>query len=213
MSGKGFTGALLIGGLTAAIMGVAWYVIGGFPGDHDRYGKVPLGAVNKGALPKDVGKAVGGDIQAGFEAISEQVQRDARAERSRVELPGGEVRINYDGGSTGNGSSESAREAPESLRVTVRRAAGGPPLAVEDAGGYDSVVGDDGWASWKKIEAPEAGAYIVDTRVDLGNGGDITFGERFWNPLGSRLLGAFLPAIVIGLLILGVSGVLTSIRR
>lgn len=159
-------------------IGVGWYILGGFPGDHDEYGTVPVPGL------------------------------------ARLDLPEGDVRINFENDAYRSGDSTILEDQPEGLDVRVISVAGGDELAVEDVPSwlFSSTVEDRGHEPWGKVDVPEAGDYVVQT-TDAASGGfkaappkgavadnagpEITLGKKPWTPLGSKFLGAVLAGLAI----------------
>jgi hypothetical protein len=178
-----WTGPFTIGVrvLVAVGIGVAWYILGGFPRDHDRYGSV--------SVP---GQGV-------------------------IELPKGDVRINFENDTVGSGDTKSIQDRPHGLVVRVLPAAGGKPIEVEGVPHwlFSSITGDRGHEPFGKIDVPNAGSYRVQVTDDNAGGLDlvsagsgtsagpaITLGQRPWSPLDSVLLGAILAGLAVFLAIL-----------
>jgi len=167
--------------VAAVVVGVLWYVIGGWPQDHDRYGRVPIPG------------------------------------KRTVGLPKGEVRLSFEGQVTGGGQSRTLEDPPEGLKVRVR-SRDGRRLKVEEVSGSLFVIniGDRGREPLAKVETPKRGRYRV--RASAGGaspGGLVTAGPEFWNPLGSKAVGAvvaFLAALIV-LLIFEAPLVLLGRRR
>jgi hypothetical protein len=78
-----------LGLLVAVGIGFAWYMLGGFPRDHDTYGSV--------SVP------------------GQQV----------LELPEGDVRVNFENDTIGSGDTRSIRDRPQGLAVRILLADGG----------------------------------------------------------------------------------------
>jgi hypothetical protein len=175
--------ALGLGLLVAVGIGIAWYVLDGFPRDHDTYGSV--------SVP------------------GQQV----------LELPEGDVRINFENDTTGSGDTRSIEGRPEGLAVRVLPAAG-RELAVKDVPQwlFVSLGGARGHEPFGKVQVPSAGRYRVQVSVDDGRGFDseavsrfaqrpgagseVTLGQRPWSPLDSVLLGAILAGLAVLLAVL-----------
>jgi hypothetical protein len=140
----------------AIALGVLWYVIGGWPRDHDRYGAVRIPG------------------------------------RQTLELPKGEVRLDFEGHVSGGGETRTLEDPPPGLEVRVRRRSG-RPLMVERVSNslYGVFTGGRGHEPFGKVDVPERGGYRVRA-VARGSspGGRITAGPKLWNPFDSRLLGA-----------------------
>jgi hypothetical protein len=176
-----WTGPFTVGlGLLVAVgIGVAWYLLGGFPRDHDAYGSV--------SVP------------------GQQV----------LQLPAGDVRVNFESDATGSDDPRSIEDRPEGLAVRVLRVVGGEELAVKDVPQwlFVSLSGDRGHEPFGKVEVPSAGRYRVQVSADdargfdsaavsrfvdrSGAGPEITLGLRPWSPLDSVLLGAILAGLAV----------------
>jgi hypothetical protein len=181
-----WTGPFTIGlGLLVAVgIGVAWYILGGFPRDHDKYGSV--------SVP------------------GQQV----------LELPEGEVRVNFENDATGSGDTRSIQDRPQGLAVRILPAAGGEPIEVKSVPGwlFSSITGDRGHEPFGKVEIPSAGSYRVQLTDDAAHGLDsaaasrpasgtdsgpeIALGQRPWSPLDSVLLGATLAGLAVFLAVI-----------
>ena len=204
---------LLIAASVAVVLGVIWYIVGGFPRDHDAYGAIRLGFIDQGTTQKQIQEAIAKGDPTAIQGLNEDLQKGANRGSAKVDVPEGEVRLNWEGGIQSFGNSRSASEAPDDLQVTVISATGDGQIETEKSGGYDSVIGDTGWTSWRKFEAREAGTYIVAASSPSGDAGELTIGKGFWNPLGSRVLGAFVPVLLVGVLVLGIAGIAAAFRR
>src|SRR5687768_7335334 len=109
-----------IGILVGVLVGAGWYMLGGFPRDHDAYATIPI-----------PGQAV-------------------------VNLPEGDVRINFENDAHRSGDSTIIDDQPEGLEVVVTPAAGGEPLEVEDVPSwlFGSTTNDRGHEPFGKTEIP-----------------------------------------------------------
>jgi hypothetical protein len=171
--------ALGLGLLIAVGIGVAWYVLGGFPRDHDTYGSV--------SVP------------------GQQV----------LQLPEGDVRVNFENDTTGSGETRSIEDRPKGLAVRVLPAGGGEEIVVRHVPNwlFSSITNDRGHEPFGKVDIPQAGRYRVQVTDDhaheidsavvsratsgTGAGPEITLGQRPWSPLDSVLLGAMLAGLAI----------------
>lgn len=170
--------------LVAVGIGIAWYILGGFPRDHDQYGSV--------SVP---GQRV-------------------------LELPKGDVRVNFENDNTGSGDTRSIQDRPAGLAVRALPAGGGDQIEVKDVPGwlFSSASGDRGHEPFGKVEIPSAGSYRIRVTSDdaqrldtgvasrsasgTGTGPEITLGQRPWSPPGSVLLSAILTAVAVFLAVL-----------
>ena len=166
-----------LGLLVAVAVGIGWYILGGFPRDHDRYGEVRV-----------PGDAV-------------------------LELPEGDVRLYFENHATHSGDSTTIDDQPPGLKVAVRSASGGKPLAIEDVPSwlFSATTNDRGHEPLGKVDVPKAGDYLVAATDDsskgtqlgapsnspskppsIDEGPAISVGQSPWTPLDSRLAGAIL---------------------
>lgn len=169
--------------LVAVGLGLAWYLLGGFPRDHDRYGSV--------SVP---GQRV-------------------------VELPAGDVRVNFENDTTGDGDTRHIQDRPPGMTVRVSPAAGGEAIEVKNVPGwlFSSISGDRGHEPFGKVEIPRRGNYRVRVTEDQSrrvepaasrtapgteSGPEIALGERPWSPLDSLLVGAILAGLTAFLALL-----------
>jgi hypothetical protein len=212
MSGRKI--GLLIGASTGLIVGVAWYFVGGLPQNHDAYGKLPVGFAQQGDVPSQIPKNIDpANLPEIFNQTQQNIERKRRRERRRVEFPEGEVRLNWEGSVTGSGDTRSVSDPPDDLFVVVRPADGGEPLETEKSGGYESIVGDKGWTSWRKVEIPEDGNYFVAAVSPSGDAGKLALGKAFWNPGGSRVLGAILALLACLAITFLIIAAISGLRR
>jgi hypothetical protein len=137
-----------------------------------------------------------------------------------LELPKGDVRINFENDTVGSGDNKSIQDQPRGLAVRVLPTAGGEPIAVKDVPSwlFSSTSGDRGHEPFGKVQIPSAGDYRIRVTDDqagrfdsaaarrpaheTGSGPEIAFGQRPWSPLDSNLLGAILAGVLIFLAVL-----------
>jgi hypothetical protein len=174
---------LILALVVGAVIGVGWYILGGFPRDHDAYATVPVPGL------------------------------------ATVNLPEGDVRINFENDAHQSGDSTILEDQPEGLDVRVVPAEGGDELEIEDVPSwiFASTSGDRGHEPYAKIDVPEAGEYVVQA-ADEASGGfnapppqgavaddagpEIALGKSPWTPLDSRFLGAVLAGLAVVLIVL-----------
>ena len=168
-----------IGALAAVAAAVGWFIVGGFPRDHDRYGAV--------AIPG----------------------------RATLELPEGDVRLNFENESYRSGDDNYLEDQPKGLTVRVVSADGGGEVEVDDVPSwvFGSISNDRGHEPWGKVDVPHGGGYVVEATADgqprFGStalahapaaddkGPEITVGAAPWTPFGSRLIGALLAGVAV----------------
>jgi hypothetical protein len=114
----------VLGLLVAVGIGVAWYMLGGLPRDHDTYGSV--------SVP------------------GQQV----------LQLPEGDVRVNFENDTIGSGDTRSIRDRPQGLAVRILPAAGGEEIEVNDVPNwlFSSITNDRGPSPLAGSRSPAPGA-------------------------------------------------------
>ncbi|HET8592418.1 MAG TPA: hypothetical protein VFL56_02040 [Solirubrobacterales bacterium] len=141
-----------------------------------------------------------------------------------LELPEGDVRVNFENSAHRSGDSTTLDDQPPGLAVTVAPAGGGEPVEVEDVPSwiFSSTSGDRGHEPYGKIELPSEGRYLVVASADgqpappplkptaaaaaepprVDSGAALSLGAAPWNPLDSKFLGAVLVFVAVMLVIL-----------
>jgi hypothetical protein len=176
-----------IGLVVAVALAIGWYVLGGFPRDHDKYGEV----------------AVPGQVV--------------------LNLPEGDVRLNFENHATHSGDSTTLDDQPDGLEVAVTPAGGGDEVKVEDVPSwiFSSTSGDRGHEPFGKIDVPSSGDYMIATSAagqqaakqavaaaaapeppKIDSGPAISVGQSPWTPLDSRFLGAVICFVAVMLVIM-----------
>jgi hypothetical protein len=171
-------------GLVIAVgIGIAWYVIGGFPADHDKYGTVAVPGQRVFDLPE-------GDVRLNFEGDTV----GSGDSRSIQDQPDGlEVRVTPAGG----GDPLEVEDVPSWLFSSTSGDRGHEPFGKVDIpseGSYRVQATADGLGGFDS-PAASRDAPGADT------GPVIAVGAKPWNPLGSPVLGAIIAACVVGLVI------------
>jgi hypothetical protein len=186
-SGSFWTGPFLFGlGLVLAVgLGVLWYVIGGFPHDHDRYGEVAVPGRQVLTLPAE-------DVRLDFENHATQ-SGDTTSIDDQPE--GLDVRVTPAAG----GEQVEVEDVPSWLFSSTVEDRGHEPwgrVDVPSDGDYLVETTADQFAGFKP--APKAaGAAAAPEPPSVDSGAAISVGAAPWNPLGSKLLGAILVGIVV----------------
>jgi hypothetical protein len=174
-----WTGPFLVGLalLVAVGIGVAWYLLGGFPRDHDEYGSVSVPGQQVLQLPA-------GDVRVNLE--NDATGSDAT--RSIEDRPQGlGVRILPAAG----GRELAVKEVPQWLFVSLSDDRGHEPFGkveVPSAGRYRVQVSAD---DARGFDSAAVSRFAQGT----GSGPEITLGERPWSPLDSVLAGAILAGL------------------
>jgi hypothetical protein len=171
-----------LGLLVAVILGIGWYVIGGFPRDHDKYGEVAVPGTAVLALPD-------GDVRLNFE---NHATRSGDSTTIDDRPAGLTVRV----APVGGGEALDVDDVPSWISSTSGDRGHEPwrKVDVPEAGDYFVVASTEGVPLTPPAEsAPTAAAEppSVDT------GAAISVGAAPWTPLGSRLLGAILCVVVV----------------
>ena len=177
----------MLGVVVATALAIAWYSLGGFPRDHDRYGEVPVPGT------------------------------------SVLELPEGDVRINFENHATESGDSTTIDDQPAGLAVAVTPAGGGEQVSVDDVPSwlFGSTTDDRGHEPFAKIDVPSEGPYVVAASADgapappapkggaaspeepkVDTGPALSVGASPWTPLDSEFLGAVFVFVAVMLLVL-----------
>jgi hypothetical protein len=176
--------ALGLGLLIAVGIGIAWYLLGGFPRDHDTYGSVSVPGQQVLQLPE-------GDVRINLENDTTG-SGDTRSIEDRPE--GLAVRVVP----AADGRELAVKEVPQWLFVSLSGARGHEPIGkveVPSAGRYrvqasaDDARGFDSGAVSRFAQGP-------------GSGPEVTLGQRPWSPLDSVLLGAILAGLAVLLAVL-----------
>jgi hypothetical protein len=135
-----------------------------------------------------------------------------------VNLPEGDVRLNFENDAFRSGDSSHLEDQPEGLDVRVISATTGDEAEVEDVPSwiFSSVSDDRGHEPWGKVEIPEAGDYTIQATDDASGGfgskpppaqaddagPEIAVGQSPWTPGGSVMLGAILCGVAVFTVIL-----------
>lgn len=134
-----------------------------------------------------------------------------------IELPEGDVRLNFENSAHRSGDSTTLDDQPPGLAVAVTPAGGGDEVEVDDVPSwlFSSTSGDRGHEPFGKIDVPNDGNYLVAASADgepappppklatigeppsVDAGPAVSFGKAPWTPLDSRFLGAVLVFVVV----------------
>jgi hypothetical protein len=176
-----------LGLLVAVVLGIGWYVIGGFPRDHDKFGEVTIPGTAVLALPED-------DVRLNFENHATQ-SGDSTTIDDRP--PGLTVRVTPVGG----GEELDVDDVPRWVSSTSGDRGHEPwaKVDVPEAGDYFVLASTEGVPLTPPAESAPAAAAEPPS---IDSGPAISVGASPWTPLGSRLLGAILCVVAVMLVVL-----------
>lgn len=190
-----WTGPFLLGlGLLVGVgLGIAWYILGGLPRDHDRYGEVPVPGQQVLALPE-------GDVRLNFENHATQTGGSTTIDDQPEGL---KARVTRAGG----GENLDVKDVPSWIFGSTTDDRGHEPwgkVDVPSSGDYLVAATADGLGRIKPAATAAGGAAAPEPpKVDSGPA--VSVGAAPWNPLDSRVLGAVLCAVAVMLAILLIS--------
>ena len=177
----------ILGIVVGAALAIGWYVLGGFPRDHDKYGEVPVPGVAVLELPDN-------DVRINFEnhathSGDSTTIDDQPAGLTAVVTP------------VGGGEQLEVDDVPSWIFSSTSGDRGHEPWAkidVPTAGPYLVAASSEGQPSPR---APKTATPTPDEpKVD--SGAALSFGAAPWTPLDSKFLGAVLVFVAVMLLIL-----------
>ena len=189
-----------LGLIIAVGVGIGWYVLGGFPRDHDKYGEVAVPGAAVFSLPE-------GDVRLNFE---NSAHRSGDSTTLDDQPPGLKVQVI-------SPKAEVVEVGPDTKPVR------GESLPIDDVPSwlFSSTSGDRGHEPYGKIDVPSDGAYFVFASAEgqpapvtvppaspgdsINEGPAISVGQSPWTPGDSKLLGA----ILCGVAVMGVVLLLT----
>jgi hypothetical protein len=186
-----FTWGLAV--LLAIGLGAAWYVLGGFPRDHDRYGEVAVPGQAVLSLPS-------GDVRLNFENHATHTGDSTNLD----DRPSGlKVRVTAAAG----GPELAISDVPSWLFSSTSGSRGHEPygkIDVPSAGNYLVAATDEAAGDFK---AKPGGYNLIfqapPPKVDSGPA--ISVGQSPWTPGGSKLLGAILCGVAVMALVLALT--------
>lgn len=184
-----WTGPFLIGMtlVLSLVLGIGWYIVGGLPRDHDRYGTVNVPGQDVLELPS-------GDVRLNFENDAFYVRDDVSI---NAQPDGLVVRVTPVGG----GKGLEVRSVPSWIYSSIKDDRGHEPWGKVDVPEEGRYVVQATAAGLPRLGSdPLSSAPPADD-----SGPEITVGAPPWTPFGSRLAGA----VVFGALVFGV-GVVAS---
>jgi hypothetical protein len=177
---------LLLGVLVGGALAVAWYILGGFPRDHDKYGEVPVPGTAVIALPE-------GDVRLNFE---NSAHRSGDSTTLDDQPPGLTVGVTPAPG----GEQLEVDDVPSWLFSSTSGDRGHEPLGkidVPSEGNYLVAAGADG----EPAPAPPKLATVGES-PKIDSGAAVSFGASPWSPLDSKFLGAVCVFVVVMLVML-----------
>jgi hypothetical protein len=176
-------------GLVVAVgLAIGWYILGGFPRDHDHYGEVAVPGQAALSLPK-------GDIRLNFENHATHSGDSTTLDDRPAGL---KVRVTPAGG----GQELAIHDVPSWLFSSTSGSRGHEPygeIDVPSAGDYLVETTDDQAGGF------HSGGYNLifqEPPPSVDSGPAISVGQSPWTPLDSKLLGAIICGVVVMGLIL-----------
>lgn len=190
-----WTGPFLwgIGVLVAAGLAIAFYVLGGIPRDHDKYGDVAVPGQVVLQLPQ-------GGVRLNFENHAthsgDSTTLDDRPAGLKVQVS-----------ALNGGQPLKISDVPSWIFSSTSGARGHEPygkIDVPSAGAYVVATGDDQSGGIRPLPTGAAAAPGAEP-PKVNEGAAISVGQSPWTPLGSKLLGAILCFVVVMLVVLAFS--------
>jgi hypothetical protein len=171
-----------LGLLLAIGLGIGWYVLGGFPRDHDKYGEVAVPGQAVLSLPS-------GDVRLNFENHAthsgDSTTLDDRPTGLKVSVM-----------SAPNGSPLPVSDVPSWLFSSTSGSRGHEPFGKIDvpaAGNYLVAASADG----APAPSPPKIATVAAEPPSVDSGPAISVGQSPWTPGDSKLLGAILCGVLV----------------
>jgi hypothetical protein len=179
-----------LGLLVAVGLAIAWYTLGGFPRDHDKYGEVPVPGRAVFALPS-------GDVRLNFENHATHSGDSTTLDDRPAGLA---VQVTPQRG----GAPLEVDDVPSWLFSSTSGSRGHEPYGKIDApsaGSYLVRASADG------APAPPAGKRPAEGQQpsSVDEGPAISVGQSPWTPGDSKLLGAILCGVVVMALVLALT--------
>jgi hypothetical protein len=176
--------------VVAVGLAIGWYVLGGFPRDHDKYGEVVVPGQAVLALPS-------GDVRLNFENHATHSGDSTTLDDRPAGL---DVRVTPASG----GAPLDIDDVPGWLFSATSGSRGHEPygkIDVPSAGNYLVAATDD---SAGAFQAPPTGA-VAAQHPTVDEGPAISVGQSPWTPGGSKLLGAIICGVAVMALVLGLT--------
>jgi hypothetical protein len=176
-----------LGLLLAVGLGIAWYVLGGFPRDHDQYGEVSVPGVAALSLPD-------GEVRLNFENHATRSGDSTTID----DQPAG---LKVDVTPSDGGPPLAVDDVPSWLFGSTSGDRGHEPFAKADVPSAGTYLVS---ASSDEAPAPPANsAKAASPPPSVDEGAAISVGQGPWTPGDSKLLGAILCGVLVLALTLG----------
>jgi hypothetical protein len=177
--------------LIAVGLGIGWYVLGGFPRDHDRYGEVAVPGQAVLSLPA-------GDVRLNFE---NHATHSGDSTNLDDQPPGMKVRVTP---ADGAGRPLAVDDVPSWLFSTTVGSRGHEPYGkVNVPSAADYLVSASAEGAPAPPKPKRAGPAPEPPSVDSGPA--ISVGQSPWTPGDSKLLGAILCGVAVMALVLALT--------
>jgi hypothetical protein len=176
-----------LGIVIAVALGAAWYVLGGFPRDHDKFGEVAVPGQAVLTLPE-------GDVRLNFE---NHATHSGDSTNLDDQPPGLRVRVS----SAESGEQLAIDDVPSWLFSSTSGDRGHEPYGkvdVPSAGNYLVTASADG----ARAPPPPKVASVSPQPPSIDDGAAISVGQSPWTPFDSKLAGAILCGVAVMVLVL-----------
>jgi hypothetical protein len=176
-----------LGLVVAVVVAIGWYVLGGFPRDHDKYGEVAVPGQAVLSLPD-------GDIRLNFE-------NSATRSGDTTSLDDQPAGLTVQVTPVAGGDPAEVEDGPSWIFSSTSGSRGHEPFGkvdLPDSGDYLVATSADGQPAPKA--APGTAAAADAPKVDSGPA--ISVGQSPWTPLDSKFLGAVLCFVAVMLVIM-----------
>jgi hypothetical protein len=183
-----------LGLVLAVALGAAWYVLGGFPRDHDKYGEVRVPGEAVLALPS-------GDVRLNFE---NHATHSGDSTNLDDRPPGMKVRVTTVSG----GGPLAIADVPSWLFSTTVGSRGHEPygkIDVPSAGNYRIQATDDAAGGFRPSRSTKLVLGAAPKPPSVDEGAAISVGQSPWTPGDSKLLGAILCGVAVLALVLALT--------
>jgi hypothetical protein len=176
-----------LGLLIAVGLAIGWYVLGGFPRDHDKYGELTVPGQAVLALPE-------GDVRINFENHATHSGDSTTLDDQPEGLA---VRVTPVGG----GEELAVDDVPSWLFSSTSGDRGHEPLGKIDVPADGDYLVADTATQFGDFARPAGGAAAAKP-PSIDDGPAISVGQSPWTPFDSKFLGAVLCFVVVMLAVL-----------